>query len=193
MKRFFKYLFFFIWVISLLLLLLIGGYVLWDKNKENDISFTLNSLNKKVSLSDFKGKVVLIYFGFTHCPDICPTSLYLMSNSIQKLNIKEKSQVVPIFISVDPSRDTTKILSEYVKYFNEDMIGLTADKKTIDEVSNKYNAFYSMIPMKNSALKYTVSHTTRIYIVGKDGKLKFSVDKQEQNINSMLLKIKKLL
>jgi protein SCO1/2 len=171
----------------------LGGYYLWEKNKENDISFTLNGFNKTISLSDFKGKVVLVYFGFTHCPDICPTSLYLMSNTINKLSNEEQSKVVPIFVSVDPSRDTTKILNEYVKYFSKKLIGLTADKKTIDEVTRKYNAFYSMVPMKNSVLKYTVSHTTRIYIIDKKGKLRFSVDKQEQNIDSMLKKIKKLL
>lgn len=193
MKTFFKYLFFSIWIIAVLLLLSIGGYFLWEKYKKDDISFTLNSLEQQVSLSDFKGKIVLLYFGFTHCPDICPTSLYLMSNTIKKLTKEEKSQVVPIFVSVDPDRDTTKIISKYVKYFNKEMIGLTADKSTIDEVTKKYNAFYSMVPMENSALKYTVSHTTRIYIIDKKGKLRFSVDKQEQDVNSMLGKIKKLL
>ena len=157
MKSFFKYLFFFIWIMSATLLLILGGYFLWEQNKKDDISFTLNSLEKKVSLSDFEGKVVLLYFGFTHCPDICPTSMYLMTNTIKKLSDKDKSKVVPIFVSVDPTRDTTKILSEYVKYFSNQAIGLTADKKTIDEVTRKYNAFYSMVPMKNSALKYTVS------------------------------------
>jgi protein SCO1/2 len=193
LRKFFKYLFFSIWIIAVILLFLLGGYYLWEKNKKNDISFTLNGFNKTISLSDFKGKVVLVYFGFTHCPDICPTSLYLMSNTINKLSNEEQSKVVPIFVSVDPSRDTIKILNEYVKYFSKKLIGLTADKKTIDEVTRKYNAFYSMVPMKNSVLKYTVSHTTRIYIIDKKGKLRFSVDKQEQNIDSMLKKIKKLL
>ncbi len=193
MKKFFKYLFFSIWIISATLLLSIGGYLLLEKNKENDISFTLDGLDKKVSLSDFKGKVVLVYFGFTHCPDICPTSLYLMDNSIKKLSDKEKSQVVPIFVSVDPDRDTPKVLSKYVKYFNNQTIGLTSDKETLDKITQKYHAFYSMVPMENSALKYTVSHTTRIYIVDKKGKLRFSVDKNDQNVEYMVSKIKELL
>ena len=193
MRNFFKYLFFSIWIISAILLLVLGGYFLLEKNKKDDVSFTLNGLNKTVSLSDFEGKVVLVYFGFTHCPDICPTSLYLMTKTIKKLTNEEKSKVVPIFISVDPSRDTPEILSEYVKYFSNETIGLTADKETIDKVTQKYNAFYSMVPMKNSALKYTVSHTTRIYIVDKKGKMRFAVDKQEQNIDSMFKKIRRLI
>ena len=206
-------------IISVVLLFFLGGYYLWEENKKNvweenkatlwektkgglwdieeveesDISFTLNGLNKTVSLSDFKGKVVLLYFGFTHCPDVCPTSLYLMTNSMNKLKDKEKLDVVPIFISVDPDRDTTKILSEYVKYFNKKLIGLTADKKTIDGVIEKYNASYVMVPMKNSKLKYTVSHTVRIYMIDKKGILRYSIDKADQNVYYMLGKIRELL
>ncbi len=216
MRKLFKYLFFSILII---LLSIFGGYYLWEENKkrlwekskeklwekssislwdieeveESDISFTLNGLNKTVSLSDFKGKVVLVYFGFTHCPDVCPTSLYLMSNSIKKLKDKEKLDVVPLFISVDPNRDTPKIISGYVKYFNKQLIGLTADKKIIDEVIEKYNASYSMVPMENSKLKYTVSHTVRIYMIDRKGILRYSIDKDDQNVYYMLGKIRELL
>jgi cytochrome oxidase Cu insertion factor (SCO1/SenC/PrrC family) len=219
LKKLFKYLLSFVLIVSIILLFLLGGYYLWEKNKkssweesketlwentkdglwdmeeveESDISFTLNGLNKTVSLSDFEGKVVLVYFGFTHCPDVCPTSLYLMSNTVKKLKDKEKLDVVPIFISVDPDRDTTKILNKYVKYFNERLIGLTADKRIIDEVIEKYNASYSMVPMENSVLKYTVSHTVRIYMIDRKGILRYSIDKDNQNVYYMLGKIRELL
>lgn len=193
MKQFLKYLFFFIWICSALALLGIGAYMLNEKYKEDDISWTLSSYNGDVSLADFKEKIVMIYFGFTHCPDICPTSLYTMSHSLDKLSEKEKSQIVPIFVSVDPDRDNVELLKEYSQYFNKSIIGLTSNKENLDKVTKKYNAFYSMVPMKNSSLKYTVSHTTRIYIVDKNSKLRFSVDSLNQNADYISTKLKLLL
>ncbi len=133
--------------------------------------FSLIGKNGWVNLSDFQGKVVAIYFGYTQCPDVCPTNLSLLSSAIAQLSPKEKEQFQSIFISVDPGRDTLDKLEEYVKYFDEAMIGLSAAPDDLDPVVAQYGAYYEKVPYSNSALMYSVDHTSETYIVGKDGKL----------------------
>lgn len=124
-----------------------------------------------VSLSDFKGKVVAIYFGYTKCPDVCPTNLSFLSSAIAQLTPKEKKNFQSIFISVDPGRDTPEVLTEYVRYFDNKMIGLSAAPDDLDPVVVQYGAFYEKVPFSNSALMYGIDHTSETYIVGKDGQL----------------------
>jgi len=124
-----------------------------------------------VSLSDFKGKVVAIYFGYTKCPDVCPTNLSFLSSAIAQLSPEEKKNFQSIFISVDPGRDTQEVLGSYVKYFDEQMIGLSAAPDDLDPVVAQYGAYYEKVPFSNSALMYGIDHTSETYIVGKDGKL----------------------
>ncbi len=133
--------------------------------------FSLIGKNGWVNLSDFQGKVVAIYFGYTQCPDVCPTSLSLLSSAIAQLSLKEKEQFQSIFISVDPGRDTLDKLEEYVEYFDAAMIGLSAAPDDLDPVVAQYGAYYEKVPYSNSALMYSVDHTSETYIVGKDGKL----------------------
>ena len=124
-----------------------------------------------VSLSDFKGKVVAIYFGYTKCPDVCPTNLSFLSSAIAQLSPEEKKNFQSIFISVDPGRDTQEVLGSYVKYFDDQMIGLSAAPDDLDPVVAQYGAYYEKVPFSNSALMYGIDHTSETYIVDKDGKL----------------------
>ena len=133
--------------------------------------FSLIGKSGWVSLSDFKGKVVAIYFGYTMCPDVCPTNLSFLSSAIKQLKPAEKNNFQSIFISVDPGRDTPDKLVEYVKYFDQDMIGLSAAPDDLDPVVVQYGAYYEKVPFSNSALMYGIDHTSETYIVGKDGKL----------------------
>ncbi len=142
-----------------------------DKNKIKGGDFSLIGKNGWVSLSDFRGKVVALYFGYTQCPDVCPTSLSLLSSAIKQLSTEEKKRFQSIFISVDPGRDTPEILADYVGYFDKDMIGLSAAPDDLDPVVAQYGAFYEKVPLSNSALYYSVDHTSETYIIGKDGKL----------------------
>ena len=138
--------------------------------------FSLIGKSGWVSLSDFKGKVVAIYFGYTKCPDVCPTNLSFLSSAIAQLTAEEKNQFQSIFISVDPGRDSPDVLAEYVKYFDEDMIGLSAAPDDVDPVVAQYGAYYEKVPFSNSALMYGIDHTSETYIVGRDGKLVFILD-----------------
>ncbi len=133
--------------------------------------FSLIGKSGWVSLSDFKGKVVAVYFGYTKCPDVCPTNLSFLSSAIAQLSPEEKKNFQSIFISVDPGRDTPDILADYVKYFDKDMIGLSAAPDDIDPVVAQYGAYYEKVPYSNSALMYGIDHTSETYIVGKKGKL----------------------
>ena len=132
-------------------------------------NFTLQSSNGPVSLSDLKGKVVPVYFGFASCPDICPTSLGLLASAIRQLPQQQQQQIQPLFISVDPQRDTPEILAAYANAFYPGMLGLTDKKEVIDDVTWKYRALYKIVPMEDSAMGYTIDHSSIIYIIGRNG------------------------
>jgi len=151
-----------------------------DKEPEDDTvidikglggDFSLMGKNGWVSLSDFRGKVVAIYFGYTKCPDVCPTSLSILSDAISKLSPDEKQNFQSIFISFDPERDTPSVLAEYVAFFDEQMIGLSAAPEDLNPVVSQYGAYYEKVPYSNSELIYGIDHTSATYIIGKDGKL----------------------
>ncbi len=133
--------------------------------------FTLQSLAGPVSLQDFRGKVTLIYFGYSMCPDICPTNLSMMANALAQLSEKELSKVQGIFISVDPERDTMARLSEYTGYFHPSIIGLTATPEIIRELANRYGAAYQKVIQEDSATNYVVDHSSETYVVDPQGNL----------------------
>lgn len=132
-------------------------------------NFTLQSSKGPVSLSDLKGKVVPLYFGFASCPDVCPTSLGLLASAIRQLPAEQQQQIQPVFISVDPGRDTPEILETYANAFYPGMLGLTDKKEVIDDVTWKYRALYKIVPMEDSAMGYTVDHSSIIYVIGRNG------------------------
>jgi len=136
--------------------------------------FTVEILNKDLSLQDLKGKVVLLYFGYTQCPDICPTSLSLMTQAFNEMNEDELKGVQGLFVSVDPNRDNTARLDEYTKYFHANIIGATAEKAEIDRISKLYGASYRIVE-SDSAMGYIVDHSSYTYIIDKNGKLRHTL------------------
>lgn len=134
-------------------------------------NFTFDSIQGPVSLSDFKGKLTLIYFGYTFCPDICPTNLSNLAMAYQQLSDEQKAQLQILFISVDPERDTPDRLQEYANYFNSGIIGLTSDKATIDEVSQRYGVVYLIHKETPDQEHYSVDHSAFTYVVDQQGKL----------------------
>ena len=132
--------------------------------------FSFDSYRGEVSLKDFRGSVVLLYFGYTWCPDICPTNLSMISAILDEFPAAERARVQPIFISVDPARDSVQRLKEYVEYFHPSLLGLTGDAATIAEVAEQYGAAYQ-IHAKSGDDNYVVDHTADTYLIGTDGKL----------------------
>jgi len=133
--------------------------------------FTLNSVEGERQLSDFKGEVVMIYFGFMSCPDVCPTSMAVMRQAINELSEEQRMKVRGVFISVDPERDTVDELNAYTQYFSDRIIGVTGTKQQIDAVVKQYGAYYKFVQLDDSALGYTVDHSARIYLIDPDGQL----------------------
>ncbi|MEJ2619558.1 MAG: SCO family protein [Candidatus Thiodiazotropha sp.] len=132
--------------------------------------FSLDSYQGEVSLEDFRGSVVFLYFGYTWCPDICPTNLSMISAVLDEMSESERVKVQPIFVSVDPARDTVQRLKEYVEYFHPRLLGLTGDAATIAEVAGRYGAAYQ-IHAEEGVDNYVVDHTADTYLIGVDGKL----------------------
>lgn len=136
--------------------------------------FTVETKDKDLSLKDLRGKVVVLYFGYTTCPDICPTSLSLLTQALNQMSENELPNMQSIFISVDPDRDNATRLDKYTKYFHENIIGATAEQDEIDRISKLYGAAYKKVE-SNSAAGYLVDHSSYTYIIDKNGKLRESL------------------
>lgn len=131
--------------------------------------FTLvDGAGKTVTEQDFRGKYMLVYFGFTHCPDICPTSLLLIQNALNKLNGKGK-KVVPVFITLDPERDTPEAVGQYVAHFGPTMVGLSGTRAQIDAVAAAYKVYHRKAEVEDSAMGYVIDHSGFMYLMGPDG------------------------
>lgn len=154
--------------------------------------FTLQGLSGPISLSDFKGKVSILYIGYTHCPDVCPTALAIISQGLKELSREELEQVQPLFVSVDPERDTPERLAEYSQFFHPTIIGLTGTKKDVDLVVNRYGAFYRKAELKDSAMGYAVDHSSRIYLINKKGQLSKTL-MHDTMPNEVLAELRQLL
>jgi len=127
---------------------------------------------KTVSDKDYRGKYMMIYFGYTYCPDVCPTSLTDMADALNTLPKEKSDKIQPIFISVDPARDSPDHLAEYVKYFYPRLIGLTGTQDQIKKVAKEFRVYYRINkPEGDDPMDYVVDHTSIIYLVGPDGKL----------------------
>lgn len=134
--------------------------------------FTLTDHDAKpFSLTSQRGKVVLIFFGYTFCPDACPTTLSKLSVVSRKLG-DDASKVKVLYVSVDPERDTPDVLKDDLGNFRIDALGLTGTKPEIDKVVQQYGAAYEIVPTPDSAAKYTVSHTTTLYALDPQGRLR---------------------
>jgi len=116
---------------------------------------------------DFQGKLMLIYFGFTYCPDICPTDLQSIGLALDELG-QAADKVQPLFITVDPERDTAEHLKEYLPLFHPRLIGLTGDTSEIRAAADAYKVYYEKVSDKQGN-NYTVDHTAVIYLMGADG------------------------
>ena len=131
-------------------------------------------MNGPVHLSDFKGKLVLIYFGYTHCPDICPTALALTTGALKQMSAAELAQVQTLFISIDPRRDTPERMAEYAGFFHPSIIGLTGSETQINDVARRFGAYYSILDGA-SADNYEVDHSSQTVLIDQQGQVKMAI------------------
>ncbi len=121
-------------------------------------------------LADFHGKVVALFFGYTHCPDVCPTTMHDMAQGIKLLGDKDK-QVQVLFVTLDGERDTAQVLRQYVPSFNPDFLGLRGDEAATIKVTQDFKVYY-VKQQSNSKAGYTIDHTAGVYVFDKTGKLR---------------------
>jgi len=132
--------------------------------------FTLKTHNGKIYNSEEDEKIKLIYFGFTFCPDVCPTTLLTMANVLELLKVNNIDNLVtPLFITVDPERDNEEILSNYVSAFHEKIIGLTGSSLDIKKVTSDWKVYYKKEENSDMPDNYTVNHLDIIFIANKNG------------------------
>jgi protein SCO1/2 len=136
--------------------------------------FTLHSATGPVTLQDFRGKVVLLYFGYTQCPDVCPTSLAQCTQALSGLDKTEIDQVRMIFVSVDPERDTAARLKEYAEYFHPNMVGVTGSPDEVARAATLYGSSYARQPLRADG-SYAVDHSSFVYLIDRNGRLAASI------------------
>lgn len=122
-----------------------------------------------VTEKSFLGKPMLMFFGFTFCPDVCPTELQVMAAALEELGDKGKD-IQPIFVSIDPERDTPEVMAAYVSNFGDRFIGLTGSAEQVATIAGAYRVFYSKQENKERPSDYLMDHTSIVYLMGPDGK-----------------------
>ena len=130
--------------------------------------FTLTDQNgRRVSDTKFRGKLMLIYFGYTYCPDVCPTELLDMSQAVDALG-KDGDQVQPLFITVDPARDTQAMLKQFMANFHPRMLGLTGTAEEVQAAAKSYRVYFAKA--SGAERDYLVDHTSIVYLMDREGR-----------------------
>ncbi len=140
------------------------------------------------TLEDFKGKVVMMFFGFTQCPDVCPTAL-VNASQIKSLLGKDGDDLQVLFITVDPERDTPEVLREYAQAFDPSFLGLYGSLEETAAVAKAYRVYYAKVPTGNS---YTMEHTALTYVFDRQGKLRVAL-RHEQTPEQSVEDIRKVM
>jgi cytochrome oxidase Cu insertion factor (SCO1/SenC/PrrC family) len=144
---------------------------------------------KKVTDRSFPGKWLLLYFGYTFCPDVCPTDLQKIVAALAQMG-KATDKIVPIFITVDPARDTPGALARYVALFSPRLIGLTGNQTAIDAVSKEFRVFVQKVPGATADAPYSVNHSAFLYLMSPSGDLAalYPPDASAKTLSQALLK-----
>lgn len=128
----------------------------------------VDQTGKAVTEKDFLGRKMLVYFGFTSCPDVCPTGLQAISSALDTLGPKADG-VTPVFITVDPERDTPEKLADYVKSFHPRLVGLTGTPQAIAAATKAFRVYAKKVPSENSTASYSIDHSSIIYLMDEKG------------------------
>ena len=166
---------------TVLLAVCIGGYKAYKltKSQGNIIRTSGKALiggpfemidhnGKTVTDKDFKGKYMLVYFGYTFCPDVCPTELQVMTGALEQLGDKAKN-IQPVFVSVDPKRDVPDVMKEYVSNFYPGMIGLTGSDAQVAKMAKLYRVYFAKAAEKGDVENYAMDHSSIMYLMSPNG------------------------
>ncbi|MFD2230464.1 SCO family protein [Alkalimarinus sediminis] len=178
-------------VIVIVLLFAIVGAGVWSgsklfSNQETDPSrmkadflrggnFVMSSGGSKFELADLKGKVVLLYFGFTSCPDVCPTGLSVIKSAMTKLG-ERANDIQVLFISLDPGRDDESRLKAYLPFFDERIVGLSGTSGELAAATKLYGVYYKKVKSDSSSFGYTIDHSANYFVIDSEGQLVYVLD-----------------
>ncbi|MBC8339120.1 MAG: SCO family protein [Rhodospirillales bacterium] len=189
-------------ILALLAALAVSGAALWTLNRSVPVANPSVNIGgpfrlvdhhaKPVTEADFRGRHMLVFFGYTYCPDVCPTAMQTVSEALDMLG-KEAGNIRPVFISVDPDRDTPDVLKDFVANFHPSLTGLTGTPEQIKEVANAFRVYFGKVkPEGAEADEYLMNHTAGVYLMGPDGKF-LTLFSHNVPPEDMAAKIKKLL
>lgn len=165
-------------LLQALVLLLVGALVglglFWQPATEPGPAqggdFVLQSAAGPFDSRSLRGDVMLLYFGYTYCPDVCPTSLYAIAQGLEQLRPEQAARTRVVFVSVDPERDTPARLKDYAAFYHPNIIGVTGTPEQVAKVAGAYGAYYAKQATAGSA-GYVVDHSAATYVVAPDGRL----------------------
>jgi len=194
---------------SIAIFIFIGGFQVWRTYTFNQQSsaFRAQSLSstaidgtfslidhhgKAVTQETYNGKYTLVFFGYTYCPDVCPTVLQDVGLIMDDLG-KSADKIVPLFVTIDPERDTVEVMKDYVENFHPSIIGLTGNPKAIGAAAKSFRAYYAkVVPDRNTPDDYYMSHSARLFLMGPDSK-PVTFFQYGETVESMTKKIKEIL
>ena len=125
---------------------------------------------KPFRLHDQTGNEVVLFFGYTHCPDVCPTTLATIAQAYRHLSTSDRARVRVVFVTVDPTRDTPSILKRYVHLFDPSFVGLTGTKSALETVERAYHVWAQQLPNTGSSAGYLVAHSSNVYLIDAQGR-----------------------
>lgn len=162
------------------LVIAIGLALSWRPNPPDTVAptplppgggdFVLDSADGPLDTATLRGRIALVFFGYTHCPDICPTSLATIAQALAQLSPEELARVRTVFVSLDPERDTPALLKDYVAFFHPSMIGVTGKPESVAAVAARYGVVFGRQEVGGKA-GYVIDHSAWTYVVGPDGRL----------------------
>ena len=145
---------------------------------------------RTVTEADMTGKPFLVFFGFTHCPEVCPTTLFQVSQVMQKLG-PDADKMRVLFITLDPERDTAAVLKDYMSNFDPHMTGLRGDSDAVAKVAKNYRVIWRKVPLEGG--DYTLDHTAIVYLMGKDGRFISRFDLSKRSVEAAAADLRKYL
>lgn len=116
-------------------------------------------------------QLAILFFGYTYCPDVCPMSMAVVRQALAELDDESRERVVPVLISVDPERDTLERLAEYTDYFGDAFIGATGSEAQLEEIAERYGVVWRRVETPESAMEYTIDHSSSLYLVDREGRI----------------------
>ena len=143
--------------------------LMWNREPVGGPFVLTDHAGKPRTDRDFRGMLMLVYFGFTYCPDVCPTDLMAIGQALERLG-PDADAVQPVFITLDPERDTAEHLAEYVPLFHPRLLGLTGSLDAIGTAADAYKVYFAKVTNGKNTDDYTVDHTAYIYLMDRDGK-----------------------